>query len=174
MSVEVPTNPDLKLYGRIGEGEADFAARCQAGAADAADKQIAALQSKYQTKLAAAQRKIATAASTLERQQAARSSALGSEALGMLGGLFGGRKTSMTSAARRASAASNKVDAAQDRVAELESVFADLQAELEAEIEGIRADWASKAEAVTPMAITLAKSDVKVASIGLVWIPVGT
>ncbi len=174
MTVEVPTNPELKLYGRIGEGEADFAARCQAGATDAADKQIAALQSKYQTKLAAAQRKIDTATSTLERQQAARASALGSEAMGMLGGLFGGRRTSMTTAARRASAASNKVDAAEDKVAELESVFAELQAELEAEIAGIRADWDIKAAAVTPMSITLAKSDVKVASLGLVWIPMGT
>lgn len=174
MTVDVPTNPELKLYGRIGEGAPEFAARCQAGATDAADKEIAALQSKYQTKLAAAQRKIDTAANTLARQQEARNSAIGSDAMGMLGGLFGGRKTSMTSAARRASAASDKVGAAEDKVEELQAVYADLQAELDAEMAGIRAEWETRAAAVSPMSITLAKSDVKVSAIGLVWIPMGT
>jgi hypothetical protein len=174
MTVDVPTNPELKLYGRIGESAPDFAARCQAAAADAADREIAALQSKYQTKLAAAQRKIDTANNTLERQRQARTSAIGSDAMGMLGGLFGGRKTSMTSAARRASAATDKVGAAEDKVEELQAVYADLQAELDAEMAGIRAEWETKAAAVGQMSITLAKSDVKVSAIGLVWIPMGT
>jgi hypothetical protein len=174
MTVDVPTNPELKLYGRIGEGAQDFAARCQAAAAGAADKEIAALQSKYQTKLAAAQRKIDTANNTLERQREARTSAIGSDAMGMLGGLFGGRKTSMTSAAKRASAATDKVGAAEDKVEELQAVYADLQAELDAEMAGIRAEWDTKAAAVSQMSITLAKSDVKVSAIGLVWIPMGT
>ncbi len=68
--------------------------------------------------------------------------------MGMLGGLFGGRKTSMTSAARRASAASDKVGAAEDKVEELQAVFADLQAELDAEMAGIRSEWEAKAGAV--------------------------
>jgi hypothetical protein len=174
MAVEVPTNPELKLYGRIGETGPAFAARCQAAATDAADKEIAALQSKYQTKLAAAQRKIDAANNTLERQREARASAISSDAMGMLGGLFGGRKTSMTSAARRASAATDKVGAAEDKVEELLAVYADLQSELATEMADIRAEWVTKAAAVSPMSVTLAKSDVKVSAIGLVWIPMGT
>ena len=174
MTVDVPTNPELKLYGRIGESAPDFAVRCQAAATDSADREIAALQSKYQTKLAAAQRKIDTANNALERQREARTSAISSDAMGMLGGLFGGRKTSMTSAARRASAASDKVGAAEDKVEELQAVYADLQAELDAEMAGIRAEWDAKAAAVGQMSITLAKSDVRVSAIGLVWIPMGT
>ena len=174
MTVEVPTNPELKLYGRIGESAQDFAARCHAGATDAADKEIAALQSKYQTKLGAAQRRIDTAANALERQREARTSAMGSDAMGMLGGLFGGRKTSVTSAARRASAASGRVGAAEDKVEELQAVYADLEAELDAEMAAIRSEWAGRAGAIGQMSITLAKSDVKVASVGLVWIPMGT
>ena len=81
---------------------------------------------------------------TLERQREARTSAIGSDAMGMLGGLFGGRKTSMTTAARRASAASDKVGAAEDKVEELQAVYADLQAELDAEMAGIRAEWAGQ------------------------------
>ncbi|HYN56239.1 MAG TPA: hypothetical protein VES03_03460, partial [Motilibacterales bacterium] len=174
MTVEVPTNADLTLYGRIGESSEEFAARCRAAATDSADKQIATLQSKYLTKLAGAQRKIDAATNTLERQRGARTSAISSDAMGMLGGLFGGRKTSMTSAARRASAASDKVGAAEDKVQELQAVYADLQAELDGEMAGIRGDWQAKETAITAMSVTLAKSDVKVTSIGLVWIPMGT
>ena len=174
MTVEVPSNVELKLYGRIGESAEEFAARCRAAATDSADKQIAALQAKYQTKLAAAQRKIDAASNTLDRQREARTSAIGSDAMGMLGGLFGGRKTSMTTAARRAAAASDKVGAAEDKVAELQAVYADLQAELDAEMAGIRGEWEAKESAITQMSVTLAKSDVKVTSIGLVWIPMGT
>jgi hypothetical protein len=174
MTVDIPTNPEVKLYGRIGESAEDFAVRCRAAATDAADKEIAALQAKYQTKLAAAQRKVDAATNTLERQRDARTSAMGSDALGMLGGLFGGRKTSMTTAARRAAAASDKVGAAEDKVEELQAVYADLQAELDAEMAGIRSEWETRAAAVATTSITLAKSDVKVSAVGMVWIPMGT
>jgi hypothetical protein len=174
MTVDIPTNPELKLYGRIGESAEDFAVRCRAAATDAADKEIAALQAKYQTKLAAAQRKVDAATNTLERQRDARTSAMGSDALGMLGGLFGGRRTSMTTAARRAAAASDKVGAAEDKVEELQAVYADLQAELDAEMAGIRSEWETRAAAVATTSITLAKSDVRVSAVGMVWIPMGT
>jgi Helicase HerA, central domain len=174
MTVDIPTNPELKLYGRIGESAEDFAVRCRAAATDAADKEIAALQAKYQAKLAAAQRKVDAATNTLERQRDARTSAMGSDALGMLGGLFGGRKTSMTTAARRAAAASDKVGAAEDKVEELQAAYADLQAELDAEMAGIRSEWETRAAAVATTSITLAKSDVRVSAVGMVWIPMGT
>jgi hypothetical protein len=174
MTVDIPTNPELKLYGRIGETTEEFATRCRAAATDAADKEVAALQSKYQAKLAAAQRRIDSATNTLDRQREARTSALSSDAMGMLGGLFGGRRTSMTAAARRAAAASDKVGAAEDKVEELQAVYADLQAELDAETAGIRSEWDTKAAAVSQMSITLAKSDVRVSAIGMVWIPMGT
>ncbi|HEX6886749.1 MAG TPA: helicase HerA-like domain-containing protein [Candidatus Nanopelagicales bacterium] len=174
MTVAVPSNPELRLYGRIGETAEDFAARCRAAAADGADRQVAALQAKYQAKLAAAQRKLVTATSALERQREARTSAIASDAVGMLGGLFGGRRSSVSASARRASSAQSKVSAAEDKVEELQAVYADLQAELDAESAEIRAGWDAKAAAVGQLDITLAKSDVKVTQVGLVWIPTGT
>jgi hypothetical protein len=174
MRVAVPSNPELKLYGRVGETAEDFAARCRAAAADGADRQVAALQAKYQAKLAAAQRKLDTATSALERQRDARTSAIASDAVGMLGGLFGGRRSSVSASARRASTAQSKVSAAEDKVAELQALYADLQAELDAEGAEIRAAWDAKAAAVGQVDITLAKSDVKVTQLGLVWIPTGT
>jgi hypothetical protein len=66
------------------------------------------------------------------------------------------------------------VSAAEGKVAELERAIGDLQAELDGEVAGIRAAWAARAGTVTTMPITLAKSDVKVTGMGLVWIPTGT
>ncbi len=171
MTVEIPANADLKLYGRVGETAEAFAARCQAAAAEAADKQIATLQAKYASKLAAAQAKLDTAEDAVERQRDARTSSVAGD---LIGGLFGGRRSSISSMARRASSAHGKVAAAEDKVAQLERAIADLQAELDGEVAGIRAEWAAKAGTVTSMPITLAKSDVKVTGIGLVWIPTGT
>jgi hypothetical protein len=175
MSLEVPTNPDLSLYGRIGETAEEFAARCAAAAAEAGDRQIAALQSKYEKKIVALQAKLQSAQATAQREASARTATMASDAVGgILGGLFGGRRTSMTTAARRATAAHGRVEAAQDKVAELERGLLDLQAELDAEMAGIRAQWAVQASAITSMSVALEKSDVRVSSIGMVWIPMGT
>jgi hypothetical protein len=171
MTVEIPANTDLKLYGRVGESAVEFTARCQAAATDAADQQIATLQAKYASKLASAQARLETAEDAAERHRDARTSSVAGD---LIGGLFGGRRSSISSMARRASSAQGKVSAAEGKVAELERAIADLQAELEGEVAGIRAGWAVKAGNVTTMPITLAKSDVKVTGIGLVWIPTGT
>ena len=90
----------------------------------------------------------------------------------LIGGLFGGRR-SIGASMRRASTAQGRVGAAQEKVDDLDQQLADVQAELDAEVAAIRADWEARASAVQPMAVALEKTDVRVASIGLVWIPVG-
>jgi hypothetical protein len=175
MSLEVPANPELKMFGRIGESADEFAARCQVAAADAADEEIARLQSKYATKITTLRNRLDRAQGAVQRAAAARNASITSDALGgLIGGLFGGRRSSVSTVARRASTAQNRVSAAEDKTEELERSLVDLQAELEAEMTSIRAEWAARAQVVEPFEITLAKSDVKVTSIGLVWIPVGT
>jgi phage host-nuclease inhibitor protein Gam len=175
MTVELPTNPELKLFGRVGETTEEFAVRCTAAAADAADRQIATLQAKYASKLAALQARLATAEQAVAREESARNATLASDAVGgLLGGLFGGRRTSMSTAARRATSAQGRVSAAQDNVAELERGLVDLQVELDAESAAIRAEWDARAGALAPMTVTLEKADVRVSAIGLVWVPMGT
>jgi hypothetical protein len=171
MTVEIPTNAELKLYGRVGETAEAFAARCQAAATEAGDRQVATLQAKYASKLAAAQAKLDTAEQAAERQRSERTASVAGD---LIGGLFGGRRSSVSAMAKRASSASNRVSAAEDKVALLERAISDLQAELDGEVAGIRAQWQAKASAVTTLPITLAKSDVKVTQIGLVWIPTGS
>ena len=175
MTKKVQANPDLKLFGRVNESDAEFATRCQAAADEGADREIAKLRAKYEAKIATLQARVDAAFDAVARAQSQRTATMTSDALGgLLGGLFGGRRTNVSSAARRATSAQNKVSSAQGKAEDLERGLADLQTELDAETAGIRAEWQVKVGGTTTMEIGLDKSDVRVTSIGLVWIPTGT
>jgi hypothetical protein len=166
-AIEIPANPDLKLYGRVGESEADFAVRCSAAAADAGDRQVATVAQRYQRKSEALQRRIDRAAADVDRKRSTRTSTVASD---VIGGLFG-RRSSFSASARRAATANARLDAAQDKLAVLEDEIASLQEQAQAEIDAIRADWDAKAAAITVLQVPLERTDVTVASIGLLWVP---
>jgi hypothetical protein len=176
-SVEVLTNPDLKVYSRIGEMPEEFAARCTEAAGAKADEQIAALQKKYETKLKAAKTKFDTAASASQLQSARHEAehGAGAQVANMLGGLFSGRRsrTSITSEYKKTAASQARVDAANQKVSAAQQAVLDLEAELSAEVAEIDAKWNGLAGNVQPMQIPLAKSDVAVTDFRLVWVPVG-
>ena len=69
--LEVSTNAQLKLASRPGESPEAFAARCQAAAADAADREAAALRTKYEARLRREQNQAAAAADKVSRAEAA-------------------------------------------------------------------------------------------------------
>jgi hypothetical protein len=168
-TVEIPASAELTLYGRVGESADEFAGRCPDAAADAGDREAAALRTKYERKLADLLRRIDTAQDAVARAQSARTSTMASD---LIGGLFGGRR-SVSASMRRASTAQGRVSAAADKVETLQQQLADVQAELDSEVAAIRAEWDARAAAVGTVSILLEKSDVSVASIGLVWIPRG-
>ncbi len=175
MTVVIPANRSLKLYGRVGESREAFADRCRTAAGDEADRAIAALESKYRRRISALQRRIDSAEDALDRQRSARTASIAEDALGgILAGVFGGRRASVATAARRARTAHGRVEAASDRLDELVAGLADLQADLESDMAAIRAEWDEHAADVEDMSVSLERSDVKVADIGLVWIPTGT
>ncbi|MGV1004247.1 MAG: ATP-binding protein [Candidatus Nanopelagicales bacterium] len=170
----LPANAPLKLYGRLGETATAFALRAQGAAADEADTEIASLRQKYERKFLALQRRVETAEQAVTRQESARNAALTQEMVdGLMGGLFGGRKTSVSASVRRGTAAANRVANAQDKVDELSRGLADLEAELAAETRAIREKWQALAAELSTCPVTLAKADVKVTDLALVWIPVG-
>jgi hypothetical protein len=169
MSVTVPANTTLKLYGRIGEADQEFAARCDAAALDRAEAEVATLTSRYEKKITALQRRIATAERAVSREEAERNSTVASD---LIGGLFSRR--SLGASARRASSAQQQLDAARDRVEDLASGLADLRVELESEAAAIRDRWEDAAADVNHLEVALEKSDVVVGEMGLVWIPIGT
>jgi hypothetical protein len=183
MSVTIPVNKELKLYGRPGESDAEFAARCAAAATDAADAEIAKLRDKYETKVKRIRDQIAAAedrVDVLEREAAAKqNSELLSTAGSLLGGLLGGKSSSSmlaklgTAAGRRgrSGAASERVDAAENKVARLNDDLADLEADLADDLAEIEATWSEAATDVESLDVGLEKNDVNVAHLALAWLP---
>lgn len=168
MSVTVPANPALKLYGRIGESDGAFAERCRQVADDRADTKIAALTARYGKRITALERRVSAAGRTVAREESERTSTL---ATGLIGGLFG--RSSLGASARRASSAQRQLDAARDRWEDLAAGLSDLRAELDEEAESIRQEWRDKAAQVSQLEVSLEKSDITVGDLGLVWVPVG-
>jgi hypothetical protein len=169
MSVDVPANAELRLYGRVGEAEHEFAARCRAAADEAGDREIAALRTKYERKAATIERRIDSAQRTVAREEGERASTVATD---LIGGLFG--RSSIGASARRASSAQSQLARARAKVDDLEAGLADLRTELDDEIEGIRSEWDDRAGSISTLEVPLDKSDIRVGDLGLVWIPMGT
>lgn len=173
--LELLANTELKLYSRPGESADDFAARCVAAAEAEADKKAAALRSKYETKLAGLQSRLMSAASTAEAAAAARNADVIGGVGSVLGGLFGGRRSTsaISAAARRATTAQNKVASAAAKVDDLQAQIAEVEYALTAEIDALAAEAQAQAAAVTTKELAPKKADVRVIDLRLVWLPTG-
>ena len=89
--------------------------------------------------------------------------------LGRLGRSLGG-----TSSRRgQAATAGVRLDAAQSKVAGLQQDLADVEAELDGDLQQIHDDWDAKAAEIETVSIPLERSDVSVAQLVLLWLPVG-
>ena len=189
LTIEIPANAELKLYGRPGEEADAFAARCEDTADERADADIAKLRGKYEAKatklrdqIDAAEDRAAVAA---EEAQGKKTSEFFSTAGSLLGGLLGGKKSTTkrmgdllgdagTAARRRgsSSASDRRVDAAENKVQRLVEQYDELEIELEDDIGDITDRWEAAAAAVTSMTVGLERTDVKVTHLALAWLPI--
>ncbi len=188
LSLEIPSNTELKLYGRPGETAEEFRTRCEQAADDRADAEIAALRDKYETKATKLRDQIDAAEDRTEvlaaEAKGKKTSEFFSTAGSMLGGLLGGRKSKTkmvgdllgdagAAAGRRGrtSASDRRVDAAENKVQRLLDQYDELEAELEAEVADISTRWDDAAAAITTMTIGLERTDVDVTHLVLAWVP---
>ena len=176
-TVEILANADLKLYSRVGESVDQFAARCGQAADERADAAIAALQKKYETRLRTLRTRADGAATAGARAEAQHDAEHGAavQVTTLLGGLFGGRRSrsSITTEMKRTSASRSRVDAAYEKATAAERAVTDLENELAGEVADLDAHWAGLATNVETLAIPLERTDVVVADLRLVWVPVG-
>lgn len=185
-TMEIPTNRELKLFGRPGESAEMFQMRCQQAAEDASDAEIAALRDKYETKTKKIQDALAAAHDKVDVLKTEHRGRRGEEIIGaagsILGGLLGGRKRSAGSVLgklgglfgkhQRASTSGERVDAAENRIEQLEDDLQELEADATQEIAAIEQAWAARATSITTTAVTLERTDVSVAQLVLAWLPV--
>ena len=188
-TVDLHANRDLKLFGRPGETDADFTARCLAAANDLADKETAALRGKYADKVTRLQTQIQAAedrAQVLDTERKGRrSEEMLSTAGSILGGLLGGRRSrggmlgsilgragGAAGRRTRTAAAGDRLDAAENKLEGFHQQLEDLETELTQEVTDIDAKWMATAKNITALQVGLERTDVKVTQLALVWIPV--
>ncbi|MGI9052006.1 MAG: ATP-binding protein [Ilumatobacteraceae bacterium] len=185
LSMDLPVNRRLKLYGRVGETTEDFALRCRTVAGERADAELAALRSKYEAKVTAVRNRLEAAADSAQvarDQQEARSrDDLLSSAGSILGGLLGGRRSRggllgqvgrAAGRSGRTSASKTRVEAADNKVARLQTDLEDIEAELVEELTEIDNRWLEQAAQIESMTVALERTDVKVTQLMLAWLPV--
>jgi hypothetical protein len=185
LTMEIPVNTELGLYGRPGESADDFATRCLQVADERADAETAALRDKYEAKVAKLRDQIEAAedrVDVLEEQASSkRNSELLSTAGSILGGLLGGGRSRGgllgklgTAAGRRGGtkAAKERLDAAENKVDRLQSGLAELEDELADEVTEIDARWMASAKRVGTLPVGLERTDVDVVQLVLAWVPV--
>ncbi|MEM9515363.1 MAG: helicase HerA-like domain-containing protein [Actinomycetota bacterium] len=184
LTIELPANSALKLYGRPGETADDFATRCRTAASERADADIAKLRDRYEKKATTLRDRIDAAEDRVDVLEAEASSKRKSELLStagsLLGGLLSGRRSvdrllgDAGKAARRrgsSSAGGKRVDAAQNKVERLSTELAELEADVADDIDELRTKWDTAAEDVSTIEIGVERADVKVTRLALGWVP---
>ncbi len=184
LTVDIPVNEALELYGRPGESNEDFDVRCARAADELADAEIAKLRDKYEAKATRLRDQIDAASDRVdvleEQASGQRNSELLSTAGSILGGLLGGKSRggllgSLGTAARRrggTKAAGERLDAAENKVTRLQDNLEALELELAEEVTEIDARWMDAAKATTTMQVSLERSDIAVTQLVLAWLPV--
>jgi hypothetical protein len=189
LTLELPANTALKLYGRAGESAEEFAARCRTEAAARADADIAKLRTKYESRVTRLRDQIASAedqaAVMAETARGQRNSELFSTAGSLLGGLLGGKKSrgaavgsvlgsAGTAAGRRGrtSASQQRAEAAQNKVVRMLEDLERLEAELADELDSIGERWAAAAAETSTIEVTATKTNIDVTDLTVAWLPV--
>lgn len=170
--------PALKAYANLGESESDFRTRLAQAAREARDAAVEKLRDKVESKLKTMENRLRSAEGTLAREKAQADAAkvdAGMSVLGsLLGGLFGGRRRSATTAVKRSSRAYQQhrdVAAAEDKVEAIEEDMQELQDELQADIAELSESFDPAALELETETLKPTRTNVEVDEIALVWLP---
>lgn len=183
-TLEVLVNRELRLWGRAGESEEEFARRADEAAQQRADEEADVIRAKLASKIDRLRRAVDDAEQRADSAAAAVQDARSTELTGtigsVLGGLLGGRHRTrgLASGARRVMSGRERVNRLERRHADAADAVAakvddltELEAELAEQLVEIDDRWRTVADEVETVAIPLERSDVSVDELLLVWIP---
>ena len=176
----------LDAWSKIDESEADFRARLSHRAREVRDAAVEKLRAALTKKLQTVQSRLQTAEAQLAKQKAESTSAKMSAGMsiltGVLGTLFGGKRrslgmgtltrgksvlTSTTGAFKQG----QDVTAAQQKIAMIQEEIATLERQAQEEIDRISASYETSALTLVTETVKPTRTDVKVESVGLLWLP---
>jgi hypothetical protein len=176
--------PRLKQDSHPGESEGDFRARVAHAAREARDAELEKLRDRYGKKIATIEKQLQSARTTLADEQAQSRGALVETTLSwgetLAGVLFGRKLASQTNVGRasRSIRKTRKIGDQRADVAQAEQKLrrllreqAELDAELQKEIDAIRQAYEPAALQLEKTAISPRKSDLEITRLALAWIP---
>jgi hypothetical protein len=173
-------NADLKLFGRVGETEEAFRARCLEAAEQEADREGARLRDGFEKKLRTARDRRDQAARRVRELEVdvgtRRQQELVAGAGELLSMFLGGkaRVRSLSGVASRRSQTrrtQERMTSAAEKVEDYDEAIAELEQELAEALEGVWAVWREKAANVEPFEVPLEKTDIRVEQPTLFWAP---
>ena len=180
-SIEIWKNPGLKLYSRVGESQEAFGARCQDAADQAADLKVSGLRVRYAKRIDRLQDLISSADARVKELEVDASSRTQSEVFSGIGDLLGaflkGRlgSTTMSKAASRRTAsrkAKARLETAEVKLGTRQQDLVELEQELEEALINIQEEFDAMVAEMDTLDIGLEKTDIRVAEVKLVWVPV--
>jgi hypothetical protein len=180
---DVFTCPALKAWSKLGESDGDFRARLAHEAREARDAAIDKLRAASAKKVETLEARLRNAEGQLAKQKAESNAAKMQAGVSVLGGILGGlfgRKIGIGSLTRGSSAIGKATTAykqhqdvatADAKIAGIIGEIATIRAELEAAVSKITSAYDPAALALETESLKPAKSDVKIDSIALLWLP---
>ena len=182
--VELWRSAALKCTSNAGESERDFRIRLQLQAREGRDAKVETLRAKYTTKLSSLQERIRRAEQAVAREQSQASQAKVDTAISfgsaILGAVFGrgkvgvGTVSKMGTAARgmgRAAQQRGDVTRATDSVQALQQQYADLEMQLQGDIDALGESFDAQSETLERLPIKAKSGDVHVQLVALAWVP---
>jgi hypothetical protein len=158
--------------------------RLQTVARERRDQAVEKLRAKYATKVAALEEKIRRAQQAVDREAAQASQQKLQTAVSMgatvLGALFGRKTISASTLGKATTAArgvgrtmkeSQDIERARESLAAALQLKADLEAQVQAEIQQIGAAWDPASEPLDPIALRPKRTELTVQLVALAWVP---
>jgi hypothetical protein len=170
----------FKTTARAGESEGEFRARLQQLSRERRDEQVDALRKRYASRVATLQDRVRRAEQAVAREQEQASqqkwSAATSLGQSVLGALFG-RKSGLSSVSRvgssigRMQKESGDVSRAEETAETLRAQQAELEADLQREVDAIDAGFDALSEPLEQVTIAPKSADIHILFVGLAWAP---
>jgi hypothetical protein len=181
-AVTLLRSPTFKLVSDPGESEGAFRARLQVRAREERDAGVEELRRKYADRTASLQERLASAEQRVAREQAqagsAKMDAWVSAGTAVIGMLLGRKRVSVTSASRMGTAIrragrsydqSSDVGRAQESAERVRQQIADLEGELQREIDRLGDAYDAQKEDLESLDIRPKRSDIQVHFVGVGW-----
>ena len=183
-SLDLLKSRSTGLVSAPGESERDFRVRLQTAAREQRDQAVEKLRQKYASKLAALDDKIRRAEQAVERESAQATQQKLQTAVSMgatvLGALFGRKKLSASTLGKATTTArgmgrtmkeSEDIGRAQESLEAARAQKADLEAQVQAEVDALGGTMDPATEAFDAVTIKPKRTDLSVQVVGLAWAP---